>query len=65
MDRFGGRRLNVGMDIYNAFNSDAAQSYCNTYPTCGSVAGGTLRPWLTVERLVTPRYARFQVQFDF
>ena len=30
--RFGTTRTNLGVDIYNAFNSDAAIGYVNTYP---------------------------------
>ena len=70
--RFGGRRLNVGVDVFNVFNSDAAFGYCNTFPNavqqvegCGSVAAGTLQPYGTVTSITTPRYARFQLQFDF
>ena len=70
--RFGGRRLNIGFDIYNVFNSDAALQYCADFPNpaediygCGSIAGGTLRPWRTVDGITTPRYGLFQVTFDF
>lgn len=70
--RFGGKRLNIGFDLFNAFNSDAATGYCATFPNpsedvegCGSVAAGTLRPWRTIDTIVAPRYGRFQVTFDF
>jgi hypothetical protein len=61
--RFGRRRVNVGVDLYNAFNSDAATAYCATYPTCQQTTNA--QPWKTVTNITTPRYARFQVQFDF
>jgi hypothetical protein len=61
--RFGRTRTNVGLDIYNAFNSDAAVGYMNSYPG-GNFAGQTL-PWGTVTSVVSPRFARFSVQFDF
>jgi len=68
--RFARRRVNVGVDVYNVFNSDAALSYCSTYGnvaegTQGCVAAGVVTPYRTVTGITTPRYARFQVQFDF
>ena len=62
--RFSGKRLNVGLDIYNVFNSDAAMAYCSTYPTCGAGTVNELQ-WREVRGLTAPRFARFQVQFDF
>jgi hypothetical protein len=70
--RFAGKRVNVGVDIFNVFNSDAAFNYCGTFPNpeqgiegCGTIAAGTLQPYGTVTNITTPRYARFQLQFDF
>jgi hypothetical protein len=70
--RFSGKRLNIGFDVYNVFNADAALGYCATFPNperdiqgCGSAAAGTLRAWRTVDSITTPRYGRFQVNFDF
>jgi hypothetical protein len=61
--RFGGKRLNLGADVYNLFNSDGATQYCATYPEC--TLNGALVPWKTITGLTSPRYARFQLQFDF
>jgi hypothetical protein len=70
--RFSGKRINIGVDVFNLFNSDAALGYCGTFPNpsqniqgCGNAAAGTLVPWGAVNNITTPRYARFQVQFDF
>jgi hypothetical protein len=70
--RFAGKRVNIGVDVFNVFNSDAALGYCADYPNpslgiegCGTAAAGTLIPWGAVNNITTPRYARFQVQFDF
>lgn len=60
--RFAGKRLNVGVDVYNLFNSDGATQYCATYPEC--TLNGALVPWKTITGLTSPRYARFQLQFD-
>ena len=63
--RFAGKRLNVGLDIYNLFNSDAALGYDSTY---NSIVGGqsvvNANFW-RVNNITSPRFARFQVQFDF
>ena len=59
----GNKRVNVGVDVYNVFNSDGALQYCATYPEC--TLNGALAPWKTITGLTSPRYARFQLQFDF
>lgn len=58
--RFAGKRLNVGVDIYNLFNTDVVRDYQNTFP-----ASGTGVAWGTPTVLLSPRFARLQVQFDF
>ena len=71
--RFRNIRVNIGADIYNVFNSDAARAYCGDFPNLaqgvegcsGSAAAGTLVEWGSVTNIVTPRYARFQLQVDF
>lgn len=71
--RFKNKRINVGADLFNVFNSDAARTYCGTYPNLargtegcsGTAAAGTLVEWGEIQQIVTPRYARLQVQFDF
>ena len=70
--RFSGKRVNIGVDVYNIFNSDAALAYCATFPNpargiegCGSAANGNLRQWNEVDEIVAPRYARFEIGFNF
>ncbi len=58
--RFGDKRLNVGVDVYNLFNNDAVRIYQDTYP-----ASSTGIPWGAATTLLSPRFARLQVQFDF
>jgi hypothetical protein len=74
--RIGGKRLNLGVDVYNIFNSDAALTYNDTYqvfrladgtyvqdnPNTAAVETNT---WGQVTSLVNPRFARFSLQFDF
>jgi len=64
--RFANRRLQLGVDVYNIFNSDAITGYNGTYtidnPNTPAVEANT---WLDPQSLISPRYVRFQVQFDF
>jgi hypothetical protein len=68
--RFANKRLNIGVDVYNLMNSDAIIGYNETYtldnpatPAVevnswglpGGIGGGVL----------SPRFVRLQVQFDF
>jgi hypothetical protein len=55
--RFGGRRTQIGVDIYNLMNVDVVTAYNQTF-----VPGG---PWLTPTALQPARYARISMEFDF
>jgi hypothetical protein len=67
--RFARRRLNVGVDIYNLFNSDAVVGYNSNYaPQTWTDEHGNEyfdNPWRSAQTLIAPRFARFAVQFDF
>jgi hypothetical protein len=54
---FGGKRLIVGVDLYNALNSSAVLTYNNAF-----VPGGT---WLAPITILTPRLARISAEFTF
>jgi hypothetical protein len=43
------------VDLYNALNTGAVLTLNNTYGV----------PWLTPQSILTARYLRFGVQFDF
>jgi hypothetical protein len=58
--RFGGRRADVGIDLYNLFNANTATAYQQTYEYATN--GST---WLNPTAIVAPRLARFHVTFDF
>ena len=64
--RFANKRAQVGVDVYNIFNSNAILGYNGTY-TVDNPATPTVEVnnWLQPTSLVTPRYVRFQLQFDF
>jgi hypothetical protein len=55
--RFGRTRANVGVDLYNLFNSDAVLGYNQTF-----VPGGS---WLQPQMVLTPRFVKFSAQLDF
>jgi hypothetical protein len=58
--RFGGRRADVGVDLYNLFNSNVTTSYQQTYEYQTNGAR-----WLTPTAIVAPRQARFHVTLNF
>jgi hypothetical protein len=74
--RFSNKRATIGVDIYNAFNSDAITSYNTTY-TATRLPNGTwvtdnpdtpaveTNAWGTPSGLVSPRFARLSFQLSF
>jgi hypothetical protein len=55
--RFGRVRTQFSVDLYNAFNSSAVQSYNQTF-----IAGGK---WLTPTLILPARFAKLTAQVDF
>ena len=55
MLRLGRTRANVAVDVFNVNNTNAAQTYQQTF--------GPL--WLAPTALTLPRFAKVTVQFDF
>jgi hypothetical protein len=53
--RFGAKRINVGFDIFNAFNSNVVLNSNNTYGTS----------WLTPTSVQAARAAQVSAKFDF
>jgi hypothetical protein len=58
--RFGGRRTDVGIDLYTLFNSHVTTAYQQTYE---QATGGAI--WLRPTAIAAPRLARFNVTFTF
>ena len=58
--RFGHTRTNVAIDLYNLFNSNTGTVYNQTYDPVTN--GGT---WLLPTTVLNPRFARFNVTFEF
>ena len=63
--RFANRRLQLGLDLYNIFNSDAITGYNGTYVVDDPSTPANENTWLQPTSLISPRYIRFQVQMDF
>jgi hypothetical protein len=55
--KFGRLRANLGVDLYNAFNSSAVLNYNQAF-----VPGG---PWLTPTLVMTPRFAKVSALVEF
>jgi hypothetical protein len=58
--RFGGRRLDVGMDLYNLFNTNDPAGYEQAFDYATQGAS-----WLQPTSIVPPRFARFNVTLTF
>jgi hypothetical protein len=55
--RFGGTKVNVGLDVYNLLNSAAVLSYNQAF-----IPGGR---WNVPTSVMTARFAKISAQFDF
>jgi hypothetical protein len=58
--RFMDRRTDIGVDLYNLFNSNVTTVYQQTYEQRTNGAA-----WLTPTAIAAPRLARFHVTFNF
>jgi len=61
--RFGGRKLQANLDLYNLFNTSAVLNYNNTYGTFGSATAGSVFKQPT--QILDGRLAKISVQLDF
>jgi hypothetical protein len=58
--KFGRIKANVGMDLYNLFNSNVPTTYESVYDPATNGA-----KWLTPTAVLQSRFMRFNVQVDF
>jgi hypothetical protein len=58
--RFADRRLDVGVDLYNLFNSNVTTAYQQTYEQRTNGAA-----WLTPTTIAAPRLARVHATLNF
>ena len=63
--RFANRRLNVGVDIYNLFNNDAIRDYQSNFDVLDNPTTPAVEQWGQATGLLSPRFMRLSVQFDF
>jgi hypothetical protein len=56
--RFGRTRTNVAIDLYNMFNSNVGTAFNQGFGADGAT-------WLRPTAVLNPRFARFNVTFDF
>ena len=63
--RFANKRLNVGVDIYNLFNNDAVRTYQDNFDTVDNPATPVVEQWGQATSLLSPRFVRLSIQFDF
>jgi hypothetical protein len=58
--RFGGRRADIGVDLYNLFNTNDTTAFQQSFDY--NTVGAT---WLNPTSIVSPRFVRFNVTFSF
>jgi hypothetical protein len=63
--RFSGKRVNVGVDIYNLFNKEQVLTYQDNFDTVDNPATPIVEQWGQATALLSPRFVRLSVQFDF
>jgi hypothetical protein len=62
--RFGRTRADIGVDLNNLFNTDYATAYNTTY-VYGTDNAPRVNGWATPTNLVSPRFMRFNLTFNF
>src|SRR5262249_42923233 len=66
--RFGGRRADIGVDLYNLFNTSDGSMFLETYDYAtngGLTSSNPAARWLRPTTIVSPRFVRFNVRVDF
>jgi hypothetical protein len=63
--RFSGKRINVGIDVYNLFNNGAVLTYQDNYDVADDPSTPVVEKWGQATSLLSPRFMRFSLQFDF
>ena len=61
--RFGGRRLDLGADVYNLLNANTATAFDQTFVY--SATGQSGAAWLNPTSIMSPRLVRFNATLNF
>jgi hypothetical protein len=63
--RFADKRVNIGVDIYNIFNNDAIRSYEDDLDQADNPFTPVVEQYGQATSLLSPRFVRLSIQFDF
>jgi hypothetical protein len=63
--RFANKRVNVGVDIYNLFNNDAIRGFEDDLDQADNPNTAIVEQWGQANTLLSPRFVRLSIQFDF
>lgn len=63
--RFAGKRVNVGVDVYNLFNKEQVLTYQDNFDTVDNPATAVVEKYGQATSLLSPRFVRLSIQFDF
>jgi hypothetical protein len=63
--RFRNKRVNVGVDIFNLFNNDAIRTYEDDLDVVDDPETPFVEQWGQATGLLSPRFVRLSLQFDF
>jgi hypothetical protein len=63
--RFGGKRFDIGADLYNLFNKNYATVFDGNYDAVPAAGLGPGGEWLRPTTIVQPRFVRLNVTVDF
>ena len=63
--RLGDKRFSIGVDIYNLFNNDTVLTYQDNFDTVDNPATPFVEQWGQATSLLSPRFVRLTIQFDF
>ena len=63
--RFANKRVNVGVDIYNLFNADQVLTYQDNFDVADNPNTPVVEQWGQATSLLSPRFVRLSIQFDF
>jgi hypothetical protein len=63
--RFANKRVNIGVDVYNIFNNDQVILYQDNFDTVDNATTTFVEQWGQALSLLSPRFARLSIQFDF